>query len=150
MKKEITYKGLRVRVIPWWMKLLSPRTRYAKGAAFLGRIYLNKELFGRYCSGPVDPIIVGILEHEYVHFERAQKLGKYRFAFRMWTSRSFMFAEEIEARRGQMVIHKRFQIPFDIQYHAEKLSSWIYQRCTSYENAKKVLTEMWEEIQKQP
>lgn len=100
---------------------------FARGAAFLGRIYLRKDLFEKYISGIVDLSIIGVLEHEYTHFIRAEKVGKYRFAWKIMTSLSFKFNEEIEARRSQMLIHKKYGITFDIEEHAKRLSSCVYQ-----------------------
>lgn len=150
MKTHPTYKGLIVRRIPWWMKVISYPARKARGAAFLGRIYLRSDLYDSYVLGECDPTTLRILAHEVGHIERAKKIGNFIFALKMTFSSSFKFQEEIEADKASMIVCRELGIEFPIEERARHLSSKVYYWCATYEHAKKILTEEWEKAKQKP
>lgn len=142
MKTHPTYKGRVVRVIPWWIKL-AIYTINAQGVAFLGRIYLRKDLYSAYKAGNADTRVLAVLAHEVRHVERANEVGKIFFIFKMFFFRSYKFQEEVEADRAAMDVYATQREEFPIERRARFLSSWRYFWCVSYEHAKEVLTQEW-------
>lgn len=144
MKSESHYKGVPVRVIPWWLKLVLFFAN-PKGVGFNGVIYLRNDFLEQYTSGKLDARMRSIMAHEATHIERAQEKGSLRWVITYFLSSPFRLQEELEAIKAEMQTLKGEGASFDIDDRARKFSSSGYLWMASYDGAKQMLTDLWEE-----
>jgi len=140
---SLFYKNIPVKKKPWWMNLLLFKT--ARGAAFLGEIYLREDLFEKYQSGNPDAETLSILEHEKTHVERGRGgwIGRYLWYY---VFPSVRFREELAAIESEMRVLKQHGQSFDIERRARNLSKVHYLWSASYEKAHRALSEMWQRV----
>ncbi|MHC1716325.1 MAG: hypothetical protein AB9915_00290 [Candidatus Dojkabacteria bacterium] len=81
-----------------------------------------------------------ILEHELVHYERIKKIGIFKWYLLYMFNPKFRLNEEILAYRKQKRLLEEYGLAFDLDRYSETLSSWIYLRMVSKEEAKELLS----------
>ena len=144
MEKNLLYKGILVKEKTGLMKL--PLIRIARGIALFSKICLRKDLFDKFSSGNPDVETLSVLEHEKKHIERGKKIGALRMVILYWLLPSVRIDEELVAIREEMKVFKNNKQSFDFNKKAKNLSGMPYLWATSYKNAYRRLTKLWEEI----
>lgn len=61
-------------------------------------------------------------------------------------SANFRLSEELIAIIDEMEVLKKKGLSFNIDDKARSLSSWIYLKCVSFEDAKATLTSIWNSL----
>ena len=72
--------------------------------------------------------------------------GKWKHAWKFWTSPKFRFQEEIVADTPRMKYLKDHNAVFNIEKRARHLNGPIYLWCASFEEAKSKLTDLWNQL----
>jgi len=140
--KELTYKGIKIKKIPWFLWFVfNPRKRW--GMAYHSQIYVSPKVYNYLITNSPDPLSIALLEHEITHLKRKRQLGESNHSRKYLLSRSFRFQEELIADRAMMLYLKKRNLPFPIEKRAKKISSVLYFSMISYSEAKLKLTKMW-------
>lgn len=84
-----------------------------------------------------------VLAHERQHILDQEMMGVKKWYFWYLISSSFRLQEELKATASEMKVHKKEKIMYDIDFHARSLASSLYLWMISYEDAVRVLDELW-------
>lgn len=139
------YKGITIKRKPNFWNLLPWLSSYT-AQAFFSKIYVSEELYNDLKSKKPKPRSIATLEHERKHIERQKKLGLINFGIRYVFFPKFRLDEELLAIKESMKYLKRRGLDFDIERATGFLSSWLYFWMTSYNEAKRELEKIWEEV----
>lgn len=97
-------------------------------------IFLPEDIYKDLISPTPKTQSIAILLHEKVHFER-QKKGILLWIILYIISPKFRLKEELLAFKEQIEYLKKHNLTLDLELRAERLSSWLYLWCISYEKA---------------
>ena len=145
MNEKTIYKGIDVKERPWFIFL----HKKGRGATFLGRIYLRKDLFKDYLAGSPSVETISVLEHETTHFLNSGGKNVFKSIVHnlcYWLFPNFRFDEELRAIKSEMKVLKTNNQTFDIEKRAKFLSSFYYLYSSSYQRAHQELTRLWNEV----
>lgn len=117
-----------------------------RGCAFGNLVFIRKSILNDLKKNNPSPFNVGVLLHELEHIKRIKKPGKWKYAWKFWTSSEFRFQEEIAANTPQMKHIKNHGAVYDIEKRARQLNGPIYLWCASYEKAKSKLESLWKRL----
>lgn len=135
---EVKRKPILWRVLPWLY-------RYTAQALY-PNIYVTPEIYENLQTKNPNPKYLAVLEHERKHIERQKEMGLFIFGIRYLLFPRFRLQEELLADKEGMRVYKKYHLAYDFDRHAKFLSSGLYLWMTSFENAKKELGKIWEEI----
>jgi hypothetical protein len=130
--------GLPWNLIPW----LSLNTI----TAISPYVYVPPEVYKNVQSNEPNVHYLAMLAHEFVHIERENAAGILKWMFLYIFSAEFRVEEEIIADKASMVFLANKGLEFDIERRAKMLSSWLYFKPISYEDAKERFEQLWEEV----
>ncbi len=119
-----------------------------RGFAIGSRIYLRDYIYDDLKSDKPNPLNVGVLIHEQYHARQFQKCNsnfdKILMGLKYYLSRKYRLQEELNANRVQFRYLKQNGLTYDLDTRAKHLSGIYYLWCSSYEEAKEKLVEVWE------
>ncbi len=116
-----------------------------------GGIYNSAQVFGKVILVPKhlhdsyikeDIFATSIIEHELVHIERMYERGVLVWYLLYLTSAKFRLNEELEAIRIEAKYLKEHGYTFDYETKARYLSSWLYLKMITYQNAVTILKDI--------
>jgi hypothetical protein len=139
------YKGIEVKKKPILWRFLPWLYQYTAQALY-PNIYVSSEVFANLQPKNPNPKCLAILEHEKKHLERQAKIGLFPFGVKYLFLPKFRLKEELLAIKEGMKVYKENGLKFDIDRSAYFLSSWLYLWMTSFENAKKELEKIWDQL----
>jgi len=134
-----------VKIKPTWWGVIPVLSRYTANAIY-PNIYMPKHVYDNLLSTTPKHEFVSVLLHEQEHIKREKQLGVIKFGLKYLFSPKFRFDEELEAIKPQMKYLKSIGKNFDTVKAAKYLSGWLYLWPVSYEHAKQVLDNTWEEL----
>ncbi|TSC88445.1 MAG: Uncharacterized protein G01um101416_113 [Microgenomates group bacterium Gr01-1014_16] len=117
-----------------------------RGSAFLGKIYLRRDIYQDFQNPNPKPITISLLEHEITHIKRSSSYGNIKYPLNYWCSNTFRLNEELAAIKAEMKVRKIHGEKFEIEKRAKYLSSYYYLWCIKFNTAKKELTKIWNSI----
>lgn len=126
---------MRERVVPYPTKL-----------AFAIRpfIFVPRTFYARYRNNALSADDEAVLVHERVHLRREQEAGLLRFGYKYLTQPQFRLTEELIAIKEEMKFRKSKGITYDIERKARHFAGAEYRYLLPYEEAKRVLTDLWQ------
>lgn len=136
---------IKIKQVPQWLIWLGifPKTANLGLAPY---IFLCKELFEDYKKGTPNCKTKAMIAHESVHVERQKTIGLLKFLYLYRYSKQFCLNEEIKAIKEEMRIYKSCSKKFNIEHRAKSLSTfWVYRNCINYEDAEKLLADLWQQ-----
>ena len=98
-------------------------------------IFLPEDVYKDLISKTPKPKSIAIFLHEKVHLERQKRKGILLWIILYIISPKFRFNEELLAFKQQIKYLKKLNLTLDLELRAQRLSSWLYLWCVSYEKA---------------
>lgn len=137
-----------ILVYPRLLRLLFPRATSVSRAIY-PFIFLTPDIYSRVRThGEEDGDAWAVVIHERAHLSRVHMttpiVGPLVFGFRFLVAdKRFTLEEELYAIRAEMQYRKSRGITYDIERKARQFSSPLYRNLTTYEEGKRILTELW-------
>lgn len=134
-----------IQKIPWYWNLNPFLWGKAKaGAGYPNRVFLSRQLIEEVLSGDISVETLGTIEHEKYHLKRFVEVGYQSFKWQYLFSKKFRLEEELAADEARVIFLKKNGGSFNLGKRARLLSGSLYLWMISYEDAYKMLQELWE------
>lgn len=132
-----------IRKMPRLLNLIKFR-----GFAIGSRIYLRDYIYDDLKSNKTNPLNVSVWVHEQYHARQFQKCNsnfdKILIGLEYYLNRKYRLQEELNANKVQFKYLKENGLTYDLDARAKHLSGIHYLWCSSHEEAKEKLVEIWE------
>lgn len=125
----------KVKIKPSFLKHFG--VLYKSATALFHTIWIPDYLSDMINKG--DSKALAIIEHEKTHLKRATEYGQIKWYFKYIVSSEFRLIEELEAIRSEYQYLKKHNTSPDYEKKAIWLSSWVYLRMITFEDALKKL-----------
>lgn len=134
-----------IKKIPWLWKYL-PFFGTTMASTIYTNIYLIDEDYNDYFSDNPSILVQSIVIHEKYHVEKWKEIGLFKFGFLYFFSKKFRLEQELLAIREQMKFLKQYNEVYDIERKAKHFAGKDYRYLLKIDEARKVLTELWQSI----
>ena len=108
-------------------------------------IFLPPGMYSRYARGEATIDDQAVMLHERTHIAREWAMNPLVFGVRYLRDKKFRLREELAAIREEMQFRRAHGSVYDIERKARHFSSALYGYLLPYEDAVRVLTELWTE-----